>query len=52
MGKDLARVEMRVALPALLNRFPTLRMDIAPEDVPLRLSSDVFGVDRFPVAWD
>jgi cytochrome P450 len=52
MGKDLARVEMRVALPALLNRFPTLRMDIDPDEVPLRLSSDVFGVDRFPVAWD
>lgn len=52
MGKDLARVEMRVALPALFNRFPTLRMDIAPEDVPLRFNSDVFGVDRLPVAWD
>ncbi|MFD5805800.1 cytochrome P450 [Streptomyces sp. NPDC127020] len=52
MGKDLARVEMRVALPALFDRFPTLRLDIDPDDIPLRFNSDVFGVDRLPVAWD
>ncbi|MFD7619369.1 cytochrome P450 [Streptomyces sp. NPDC059802] len=52
MGKDLARVEMRVTLPSLFARFPTLRLDIDPEDIPLRFNSDVFGVDRLPVTWD
>ena len=52
LGQQLARVEMRAAFPALLARFPTLRLDVAPEDVPLRNNSDIYGVDRLPVAWD
>jgi cytochrome P450 len=52
LGQQLARVEMRAALPSLLARFPTLRLDVAPEDVPLRDKSDIYGVDRLPVAWD
>lgn len=36
LGQQLARVEMRVALPALFGRFPTLRLAVPAEDVPLR----------------
>ncbi|MFG3117127.1 cytochrome P450 [Streptomyces sp. NPDC048197] len=52
LGQQLARVEMRVAFPALLTRFPTLRLAVPPEDVPLRTSSNIYGVHRLPVTWD
>ncbi|WP_225726867.1 MULTISPECIES: cytochrome P450 [unclassified Nocardia] len=51
LGQQLARVEMRVAYPALLQRFPTLRLAVAPEEVPLRIGA-MYGVHRLPVAWD
>ncbi|MFJ8312119.1 MULTISPECIES: cytochrome P450 [unclassified Streptomyces] len=51
LGQQLARVEMRVALPALFNRFPTLRLAVPPEEVPLRVDMDVYGVHRLPVTW-
>lgn len=44
---------MRVAFPALVNRFPTLRLDVAAEDVDLRPeTADIFGVKSLPVTWD
>lgn len=52
LGQQLARVEMTVALPALLTRFPTLRLAVAPEEVPLRTAMNIYGVHRLPVAWD
>jgi cytochrome P450 len=51
LGQQLARVEMRVALPALLDRFPGLRLAVPPEEVPLRHDSDIYGVHRLPVTW-
>lgn len=51
LGQQLARVEMRVAFPALVARFPTLRLDGAAEDVPLRTDSNIYGVHHLPVAW-
>ena len=51
LGQQLARVEMRVAFPALLTRFPALRLDCAPADVPLRTDSNIYGVHHLPVAW-
>ncbi|WP_338767163.1 cytochrome P450 [Nocardia vulneris] len=51
LGQQLARVEMRVALPALLTRFPTLRLAVPPEQVPLRHDMDIYGVHRLPVTW-
>jgi cytochrome P450 len=52
LGQQLARVELGVAMPALFERFPTLRLAVAPEDVPLRVDSDILGVRRLPVTWD
>ncbi|MGW4096603.1 cytochrome P450 [Mycobacterium sp. NPDC004974] len=53
LGQQLARVEMRVAFPALIARFPTLRLAIPPEDVPLRDdASSIYGAHRLPVTWD
>ncbi|GAA1220718.1 cytochrome P450 [Pseudonocardia alaniniphila] len=53
LGQQLARVEMRVALPALVNRFPTLRLAVPAEEVGLRPeTADIYGVKRLPVTWD
>jgi cytochrome P450 len=51
LGQQLARVEMRVAFPALLSRFPTLRLACDPADVRLRHDSTIYGVHGLPVAW-
>jgi cytochrome P450 len=52
LGQQLARVEMHVTIPALLTRFPTLRLAVPPEEVPLRFSININGIDQLPVAWD
>ncbi|NRQ37670.1 cytochrome P450 [Nonomuraea sp. NN258] len=53
LGQQLARIEMRVAFPALLTRFPTLRLAVPAEDVPLRPEiADIYGVKSLPVTWD
>jgi cytochrome P450 len=51
LGAPLARMEMRIAFPALLRRFPSLRLAVPVEDVPFRVFSAVFGVESLPVAW-
>lgn len=53
LGQQLARVELRVAIPALFARFPTLRLAVPPQDVPLRPGhQNIHGVHRLPVTWD
>jgi cytochrome P450 len=52
LGQQLARVEMQVALPALVSRFPTLRLAVDPEQVPLRTDMNIYGVHSLPVTWD
>ncbi|MCF3102381.1 cytochrome P450 [Streptomyces roseoverticillatus] len=53
LGQQLARVEMRVALPALVNRFPTLRLAVPAGEVALRPeTADIYGVKSLPVTWD
>ncbi|WP_435156444.1 cytochrome P450 [Amycolatopsis sacchari] len=52
LGQQLARVELQVVLPALVNRFPSLRLAVPSEDVPLRTDMLIYGVHHLPVAWD
>ncbi|MEU1312721.1 cytochrome P450 [Streptomyces cinnamoneus] len=53
LGQQLARIEMRVAFPALVNRFPTLRLAVPAEEVGLRPeAADIYGVKSLPVTWD
>ncbi|MGW0868748.1 cytochrome P450 [Streptomyces sp. NPDC002611] len=52
LGQQLARVEMAVVFPALLARFPTLRLAVPPQEVPLRERSNIYGVISLPVTWD
>ncbi|MCK2213505.1 cytochrome P450 [Actinomadura sp. ATCC 31491] len=53
LGQQLARVELRVALPALFARFPGLRLAVPAEEVALRPeAADIYGVKSLPVTWD
>ncbi|MFC0110639.1 cytochrome P450 [Kibdelosporangium aridum] len=52
LGQQLARVEMRVAFPALFRRFPDLAMAVSPDEVPVRDDMVIFGVHALPVTWD
>ncbi|AQZ69524.1 putative cytochrome P450 hydroxylase [[Actinomadura] parvosata subsp. kistnae] len=53
LGQQLARVEMRVAFPALFHRFPTLRLAVPADQVALRPeTADIYGVKSLPVTWD
>lgn len=52
LGQQLARVELRVALPALFARFPTLRLAVSPGEVRLRTDMVIYGVHQLPVAWN
>ncbi|MFI6540256.1 cytochrome P450 [Nonomuraea sp. NPDC050547] len=48
IGAPLAQMEMRIAYPALLRRFPNLRVD---GEVPFRKLAIVYGLEKLPVAW-
>ncbi|WP_431934063.1 cytochrome P450 [Nonomuraea jabiensis] len=51
LGQQLARLEMRLAYPALLRRFPGLRLAVPAKDVPLRPRATIYGVASLPVTW-
>ncbi|MFI6497463.1 cytochrome P450 [Nonomuraea typhae] len=51
LGQQLARIEMRIALPALLRRFPSLRLACEPSEVPMRSDMAIYGVHSLPVTW-
>ena len=51
LGQQLARVEMRIAYPALLTALPGLRLAVPPEEVPMRSNMAIYGVHRLPVTW-
>jgi cytochrome P450 len=47
VGAELARMELRIAYPALAKRFPDL--SLVTDDLPYRAKSIVYGVDAMPV---
>jgi cytochrome P450 len=51
LGAPLARMEMRIAFPALLRRFPTLAMAEDFTDVPFRSFHFIYGLKSLEVAW-
>ena len=51
LGQQLARVELRVAIPALINRFPGLRLAVPAEEISLRGNATMAGVHSLPVTW-
>jgi oxidation protein CepF len=51
LGAPLARLELRIALPALLRRFPGLRLAVPPAEVRFRPLTPAYGVRALPVTW-
>ncbi|CAM3150475.1 cytochrome P450 [Stackebrandtia soli] len=51
LGAPLARAELRIAFPALLRRFPDLRLADSVDDVRFRPHQVIYGVETLPVAW-
>ncbi|MFF1613763.1 cytochrome P450 [Amycolatopsis sp. NPDC058278] len=51
LGQQLARIELKTALPALLRRFPELRLAVPSERIEFRTFSPIHGVTSLPVAW-
>lgn len=51
VGAELARMELRMAFPALARRFPTLRPAIGLQDLRFRNSSIVYSAESLPVTW-
>ncbi|GAA0355911.1 cytochrome P450 [Streptomyces sp. WI04-05B] len=51
IGHALARMKMRIALPALLRRFPGLALADPTAEIEFRGSSLVFGLDKLRVTW-
>jgi cytochrome P450 len=49
VGAELARMELRTALPALAGRFPRLQLATEAHDLSFRQISIVYGVDSLPV---
>jgi cytochrome P450 len=51
LGAPLAKMELEIAFPALLRRFPSLRLDVPIEQISFRTNTPKFDVDSVPVAW-
>jgi cytochrome P450 len=52
VGAELARMELRIAYPALVRRFPAMRPAVPPAELAFRRASIVFGLDSLPVMLD
>jgi cytochrome P450 len=51
VGAELARMELRIAYPALLRRFSGLHLGVPSDEISFHEYSIVFGVRTLPVAW-
>ncbi|MCV7171381.1 cytochrome P450 [Mycobacterium manitobense] len=51
LGAPLARMEMRIAFPALLRRFPRLALAEPFEDVQFRSFHFIYGLRSLAVSW-
>jgi cytochrome P450 len=52
LGQHLARLEMKIALPGLTRRFPTLRLAVPAEEVSFSDGEHLlYGIHTLPVGW-
>jgi cytochrome P450 len=49
VGAELARLELRAAYPALVRRFPRLRLAVSSDQLRFRPASIVYGIESLPV---
>lgn len=52
LGQPLARLELQIAYPALLRRFPDLRVTTEPGALSYKTDKVVYGVHEVPVTWE
>ncbi|MCY0943149.1 MULTISPECIES: cytochrome P450 [Streptomyces] len=51
LGQNLARAEMEIALSALFERLPGLRLAADPDRIPFKPGDTIQGMVELPVAW-
>lgn len=51
LGQNLARAELEIALRALFERLPGLRLAVAEAELPAKYDGAIFGLTSMPVAW-
>jgi cytochrome P450 len=49
IGAELAKMELRIAYPALVRRFPEMKLAVEPGDLSFRKLSIVYGLHSLPV---
>jgi cytochrome P450 len=49
IGAELGKMELRAAYPALVRRFPSMSLEVDPEQLRFRKLSIVYGVETLPV---
>ncbi|MFJ3212622.1 cytochrome P450 [Streptomyces flaveolus] len=49
IGQNIARAELRAVIPAVLRRFPDLRLAVTLDDVPMHSHSTNYGVESLMV---
>ncbi len=52
IGAELARMELKLAFPALAQRFPRMRLAVPAAELDYRSLSIVYGVEAVPVTLD
>ncbi|MGY1438533.1 cytochrome P450 [Streptomyces reniochalinae] len=51
IGHNLARSEMKIAIGAVWQRFPALRLASDDAEITTREAFNTYGLDRLPVEW-
>jgi cytochrome P450 len=51
LGQILARLELQIVLPLLLQRLPGLRVAAADGEIRFKDDMQIYGVHNLPVAW-
>ncbi|POM27494.1 Cytochrome P450-SU1 [Actinomadura rubteroloni] len=52
LGQNLARMELQIALSALIRRVPTLRLAVPPDELAQRGPTTIQGVNALPITWE
>lgn len=51
LGAALARLELRVVMDAVIQRFPNLQLATSLDNIPFRNKVLIYGVQSLPVTW-
>jgi cytochrome P450 len=51
VGQQLARLELATVFTELPRRFPSLRLAVPADQVPMRQDMVIYGVHELPLTW-